>query len=170
MGAAMDSGADWTTAGGTVALAIAAIATAIIAWRAATTWKDALQNQRDDECVAAASELRSSIHRCMSAVRRKRAREIWPAWTEAWNSQTRFRSRYLVARRYHAKEMAADVPDQIETQLNLLYPICLAVDGGEEPDEAGLRGIPDQVKQIVDALQLQLQPPTSIPCPVTRSP
>ena len=49
---------DWVTAVGTIIAAGAAIATAYIAWKAAMTWKEALQNQRFDECVAAAVALR----------------------------------------------------------------------------------------------------------------
>lgn len=155
----MESVADWITAGGTVIAAGAAVATAIFAWRAATTWKDALQNQRDDECVAAASELRSSIERCMSAVRGKRGREIWPAWTAAWDQQTRFRSRYQVARRYHAGQLAANVPAQIDDQLDQLLPICRAAADGGTPDDARLRHISDQVEQIVAYIQKQLPAP-----------
>lgn len=58
---------DWITAVGTIVAAVAAIATAIFALTAASTWKNALQNQRDDECVAAAINLQSAIHRCISA-------------------------------------------------------------------------------------------------------
>jgi hypothetical protein len=61
---------DWITARGTlfaaaaaIVAAGAAIATAWIADRAATTWRDALQNQRYDECVAAAVELQAAINR-----------------------------------------------------------------------------------------------------------
>ena len=69
---------DWITAGGTLFAAVAAIvaagaaiATAWIADRAATTWRDALQNQRYDECVAAAVELQAAINRYISAVKGK---------------------------------------------------------------------------------------------------
>jgi hypothetical protein len=150
--------ASWVTVG-TVVAAIAAVATAIAAWTAATTWKDALQNQRDDECVAAASELRSSLHRCMSAVRRKREAEIWPAWTNAWDHQTRFRSSYLVARRYHAEQLAAGIPDQIDDQFDRLLPLCQAAADGDAPDEARLREISDRVNRIIADVQKQLPAP-----------
>ena len=110
--------ADWVTAGGSVVAALATLLAAGFAWDAANTWIDALQNRRGDECVAAASELRSAIHRCMSAIRRKKGDEksdaaIWKTYTAAWDYQTRFRSAYTVARRYRP-ELAPDAPDKID--------------------------------------------------------
>ncbi len=107
---------DWLTAGGTIVAAVATIATAIIALLAAKTWKEALQNQRYDECVAAAVGLEASINRCIEADRGSRKEEIWPTYTEAWDHQTAFRSAFHVALRYRPS-VADDFPNRIDAYL-----------------------------------------------------
>lgn len=92
----------------------------------------------------------------------KEIKEIWPAWTAAWDHQTRFRSSYLVARRYHAEQLAANVPTLMDDQLNQLHPVFWVVADGGEPDEIRLCEISDRVKQIkqfLDDVQKQLPAP-----------
>jgi hypothetical protein len=148
---------DWITAGGTfiaAGAAIVAAGAAIVAARAAvraaniadgaaTTWRDALQNQRYDECVAAAVELQAAINRYISEVKDERQGEIAPTYTEAWDRQTRFRSAFQVARRYRPQNLpdGQEPPQQIDEQLNLLKPSGVAARHGHSPDETALDAI-----------------------------
>ena len=142
---------DWITAVGTIVAAVAAIATAVVAWIAARTWKAALRNQRDDECVAAAINLQSAIHRCISAIRRKRENEIWPAYDDAWNYQSRFRSAYEVARRYHSHQLPANMPDDIDKLFDQLKAVAKGEASWAQVNEVAgaLRAIVDNIRNKI---------------------
>ena len=147
---------DWVTAIGAIIAAGAAIVTAYIAWKASMAWKESLQNQRFDECVAAAVALRGSVNRCISSVKGNRQSEIWPNYSAAWDNQTKFRSAFQVARRYRPQGLAGDVPERIDEILNQLNPICAAVARGGSPDEAALKHIASVITSEVNSVQGQL--------------
>jgi hypothetical protein len=152
---------DWITAGGTfiaAGAAIVAAGAAIVAARAAvraaniadgaaTTWRDALRNQRYDECVASAVELREAINRYISAVKGKRQSEVPQTYTAAWDCQTRFRSAFQVARRYRAQNLpdGPEPPQQIDEQLILLNPEV-------NPSETALDAIKGRIATIVGTI------------------
>jgi len=153
---------DWLTAGGTVVAALAAIVAAWMAKRAAdiaqgaaNTWRDTLQNQRTDECVAAASDLEASINRCILAAQGKRRNEIWPAYTNTWDHQTKFRGTYVVARRYR-QSLNSDIPVQIDALLNRLRLSCLPVADGGNCDEQEASAIKAGIGGIVSSVRTQL--------------
>lgn len=146
----------WVSAIATLASTIAAAFSAYFAWQAVKTSTDERRNQRDDACLIAASELQSAVHRCLSAVRGKREREIWPAYTDAWNHQRRFRSVYGVARRYHAG-LAAGVPEKIEQLFVRLEAMGKRVEhDGHDPDGTELDKIGAELREIVNAVWKQI--------------
>ena len=158
----MDPLTDWFTAVGTVVAALAAVVAAWMAKRAAdiaqgaaNTWRDTLQNQRTDECIAAASDLQASINRCISAAQGRRRNEIWPTYSDAWEHQTKFRGTYLVARRYR-QSLNSDVPVQIDALLNRLRLSCLSVADGGNCEEKEVSDIQTGIGGIVSSVRTQL--------------
>ena len=140
---------DWATALATVGGTIAAAASAYFAWQAARTSIGERRNQHDDACLIAVSDLPSAVHRCLSAVRGKREQEIWPTYSDAWNYQTRFRSAYRLARRYHTG-LAAKAPERIDQLLERLKLM------GHAPDEKELDKIATELREIVDDVWKQI--------------
>jgi hypothetical protein len=158
----MDSSSqiDWAGAIGVIAPAVGAIAAALstyFAWRAVRTSRDERQNQRNDACLLAVSELQSTVHRCLSAVRGKRGWEIWDSYTDAWNHQTRFRSAYKIVRRYHT-EVAADTPAEIDQLIGeRLKAVAISVTHeGQDPNENELDKITAELRAIVDGVWKQI--------------
>jgi hypothetical protein len=147
---------DWMTASGTIVTAVAAVGTACIAWKAAKTWKEALQNQRYDECVAAATELEAAVYRCITDVDKRRREDIWKSYTEAWDHQTRFRSAFQVALRYRPENLAADIPERIDHIIrDQLKP---TLGQGQGHDQAALDKIAKDIKSEVAIIRQRLGP------------
>ena len=132
--------------------AIAAALSTYFAWQAIRTSRGERQNQRGDACLIAVSELQSAVHRCLSAVWGKRGREIWPAYTDAWDRQTRFGSAYRLARRYHTG-LVAEAPEKIEQLLERLKVMAKNVaDEGHDPNDEELDKIAAELREIVNAV------------------
>jgi hypothetical protein len=152
VGTFIAAGAAIVAAGAAVVAARAAERAANIADGAATTWRDTLENQRYDECVASAAEVLAAVNRCISAVKGKRRRGIWPTYTAAWDRQTSFRSAFEAARRYRSQNLRENVPGRIDEQLNLLNPICATAHDGHDPNEAALDDIASRVSSEVNSI------------------
>jgi hypothetical protein len=155
----MDSPSSIATAGA-IASAVSAIAAALsvyFAWQAVRTARGERRDQRDDVCLTAVSELQSAVNRCLSAVGGKRGWEIWDSYTDAWNHQTRFRSAYKIARRYHtgvAADAAAKIDQLLDERLKVMA-ISVAFDG-REPDETELAKTAAELRAIVEDVWKQI--------------
>src|SRR6266480_6250961 len=84
----------------------------LVAICALRTWRNTLENQRADECLAAVYDVVGLANRCLS-LKEKGVRydRIWQAYWEAWNSQRKFSSAWAIVRRYH-EEIDAKVPER----------------------------------------------------------
>jgi hypothetical protein len=143
---------NWISGIATLASTIAAAFSAYFAWQAVKTSTDERRNQRDDACLIAVSSLQSAIHRCLSAVRDKRKQEIWPTHQDAWDHQTRFRSAYRLARRYHTA-LTPGAPDKIDQLFARLEAMGKWVEhDGLDPDKNELDKISTELKGIVDTV------------------
>jgi hypothetical protein len=118
--------------------------------------RERAQNERGDESVAAAVEMQAAIHRCMSAIEDKRQKEIWKTYTAAWDSQTKFRAAYAVARRYHSNLSAGGPPVEVDVLLYRLRGVARAVDDGLAPDMEELNGIAKDLRTIVERFGSQM--------------
>lgn len=110
-----------------IVTAVAAVATAIIAYCAAQSWRRGLENQRADECISAARDVRSAIDRCFNfAENDSSPSELGAAVDGAWNSWRRLDQAYAVALRYRA-DLPDALPDMIARQLDRVRRIVCAI-------------------------------------------
>jgi hypothetical protein len=95
-------------------LTLIGILAAIYALR---TWRNTLENQRADECLAALYDVVGLANRGLS-LKEKGARYdlTWQAYWEAWNSQRKFSSAWTIVRRYH-EDMAETMPEKMHDLL-----------------------------------------------------
>jgi hypothetical protein len=140
---------DWITAVGTGFAALAAIIATITGLVTARTWKVTLENQRADECIAAATELEASVSRCIDATRKRRLEDLWLTYTECWNNLTKFSSTILVARRYR-QGLDASAPDHVIKLLQQLSTV--AKKRGNNQDEKAPEGISTKMSAIAAAV------------------
>jgi hypothetical protein len=132
----------------------------IAATREQTETTVRLERMRDaGKSAAAALDLQSAVHRCMSVIQGKRKLEIWPTYTDVWNYQSRFRSAYAVAAMGRSELFPNVLPDQVGKLLDRLREVGRSVDDGREPDEGELKDIAAALGRIVRDLHDSIGPP-----------
>jgi hypothetical protein len=151
------SATDWITAIATGVTATAAVAAAAIAYRAANTWREGLENQRYDECLAAALKVQSCVYACKAAIDNRRHMElssewvdwveksIWTTYTAAWDRQSQFRAAFSVARRYQPNKFPTKLIEEVDQILRDLK----AQAKSNVPDERSLDRLMSDLNKIV---------------------
>ena len=115
------------------------------------TWRNTLENQRADECLAALYDAVGLANRCLS-LKEKGVRydRTWQAYWEAWNSQRKFSSAWAIVHRYH-EEIDAKVPERA-------YDLLLEVeDILELPLTEGDKSKFDEIRQKLWALRQDVE-------------
>ena len=93
----------WTMIASAVS-ALGTVGAAIVAWQAASAWRDGLKQQRSDEFVIAINDCGAAIGRTIT--RKDKGFEEKPGGLgvdEAWESWRRLRTAFAVLRRYYPR-------------------------------------------------------------------
>jgi hypothetical protein len=98
----------WITMLASLVSAGAAAYGAILATKAASTWRRGLEYQRLDAAIIAVLELRSKIDRTIALMDIPIAKDVWDAYTEAWYCCSRFEQAHEVLHLYPSLSKAAE--------------------------------------------------------------
>jgi len=105
------------------ASAVFTLLTAMIAFYAARSWRQTLKNDRIDEGISAARDLRGAVNRCRSLITVHVRDQIWPAYRQTWESWRRLDKALAVLRRYDTK-LDVHMSDKISQVLFRLEQMC----------------------------------------------
>lgn len=142
------SDGNWTdvvTATGTAVAGIAAVC-------AAGTWLWGLANERIDNALSAVHDLHARINRVV-ALAVENDKHVWDAYTEAWDSWSRFNQAYVVARRYHSKRLRKTASKDFVDCLYKLKSIVKNILNGKDDAKEFKEGVDGLVEHTGNELK-----------------
>jgi hypothetical protein len=122
----------------------------LVAICALRTWRNILENQRADECLATIYDVVGLANRCLS-LKEKGARYdlTWQAYWEAWNSQRKFSSAWVIVRRYH-ENMPEKLPERV-------HDLLLEVEDILEAPVTGDKSTFEEIRQKLWTLRQEVE-------------
>ena len=97
-----------------------AVLTLGVAVYATNTWLRGIRNERIDKALEAVHDLRDRINRVVAIRASPNRDSVWRAYSEAWDSRSRFNQAYEVARRYYQKRLLETPPSEFTARLDIL--------------------------------------------------
>jgi hypothetical protein len=135
-----------------VVTACVAVFTACVAVYATNSWLRGIRNERIDKALEAVHDLRDRINRVVAIRASPNRDSVWRAYSEAWDSRSRFNQAYEVARRYYPKRLLQATPREFTACLDDLK---VHIDNGCDATVADR--FRDRVSGIVDRTAKALQ-------------